>query len=124
MRLTDPTLLDAFRRPDPADLPTPFVEIDKDRLTRNLRGMQARAAASGVTLRPHIKTHKSLAIARRLSGEHGFVRFTDMAPAIGSRVRIFPNHSCAVVAQFDTATLRHSDGRAVTLRVDARGRQT
>ncbi|MFK0277210.1 hypothetical protein ACIQUG_26285 [Ensifer sp. NPDC090286] len=123
MKLTDPTLLDTFRRPDPADLPTPFVEIDESRRMRNLRGMQARAAASGVAL-PHIKTHKSLAIARRFSEEHSFVRFTDMAPAIGSLVRIFPNHSCAVVAQFDTATLRQSDGRAVTLRVDARGRQT
>ncbi|WP_234804181.1 alanine racemase [Ensifer adhaerens] len=60
----------------------------------------------------------------RLSEEHGFVRFFDTPPAIGSRVRIFPNHSCAVVAQFDGVTLRRSDGRAVALRVDARGRQT
>ena len=60
----------------------------------------------------------------RLSEEHGFVRFADAPPAIGSRVRIFPNHSCAVVAQFDNVTLRPSDGGAVTLRVDARGRQT
>ncbi|MBD9651854.1 hypothetical protein IB267_26205 [Ensifer sp. ENS09] len=124
MRLTDLTLLDAFRRPDPADLPTLCVKIDEDRLTRSLRDVQARAVASGVALRPHIKTHKSVAIARRLSEEHGFVRFTDMAPAIGSRVRSFPNHSCAVGAQFDTVTLRQAHGRAVTLRVDARGRQT
>ncbi|WVT75861.1 alanine racemase (plasmid) [Sinorhizobium chiapasense] len=60
----------------------------------------------------------------RLSEEHGFVRFADAPPAVGSRVRIFPNHSCAVVAQFDNVTLRQSDGRAVAFRVDARGRQT
>ncbi|MCA0343552.1 alanine racemase [Allorhizobium pseudoryzae] len=60
----------------------------------------------------------------RLSEEHGFVRFLDTPPAIGGRVRIFPNHSCAVVAQFNSVTLRQSDGRAVALRVDARGRQT
>ncbi|WP_429818543.1 alanine racemase [Ensifer sp. B1-9] len=65
MRLTDSTLIAAFRRPNAADLPTPYVELDEIRLMSNLRGMQARADASGVTLRPHIKTHKSLAIARR-----------------------------------------------------------
>jgi D-serine deaminase-like pyridoxal phosphate-dependent protein len=63
--LTDAAPIAAFLRPVPADLPTPYVEIDEDRLTRNLRGMQARAMAAGVTLRPHIKTHKCLAIARR-----------------------------------------------------------
>ncbi len=65
MILTDSTLIAAFRRPSPADLPTPYVELDEDRLTANLRGMQTRADAAGVALRPHIKTHKSLAIARR-----------------------------------------------------------
>ncbi|AXC51301.1 alanine racemase [Paracoccus suum] len=60
----------------------------------------------------------------RLSEEHGFVRFSDTAPDIGSRVRIFPNHSCAVMAQFDSVNLRQADGRTVVLRVDARGRQT
>lgn len=60
----------------------------------------------------------------RLSEEHGFVRFSETPPAIGSRVRIFPNHSCAVVAQFDRVTLRQLDGRPRTLSTDARGRQT
>lgn len=60
----------------------------------------------------------------RLSEEHGFVRCSDTPPAIGSRVRIFPNHSCAVVAQFDWVTLRQSDGQPRTLSTDARGRQT
>lgn len=60
----------------------------------------------------------------RLSEEHGFVRFSETPPAIGSRVRIFPNHSCAVVAQFDRVTLRQLNGRPRTLSTDARGRQT
>ncbi|QWK79972.1 alanine racemase [Ochrobactrum sp. BTU1] len=59
----------------------------------------------------------------RLSEEHGFVRFSHTPPAIGNRVRIFPNHSCAVVAQFDRVTLRKLDGRPHTLSTDARGRQ-
>ena len=47
------------------DLPTPCLLIEKTRLEANLRLMQEKAEANGVTLRPHIKTHKSLAIARQ-----------------------------------------------------------
>ncbi|OIS92386.1 alanine racemase [Brucella cytisi] len=60
----------------------------------------------------------------RLSEEHGFVCFSDTPPLVGSRVRIFPNHSCAVIAQFDQVTLRQSDGRTRTLSIEARGHQT
>ncbi|MSP82578.1 MAG: alanine racemase [Alphaproteobacteria bacterium] len=42
---------------------TPAVVIDKPRLQANIDAMQARAAHHGVTLRPHIKTHKCLEIA-------------------------------------------------------------
>ena len=48
-----------------ANLSTPAPLVDRDRLTRNLDRMQARAEANGVTLRPHAKTHKSVALARR-----------------------------------------------------------
>lgn len=47
------------------DLPTPALLVDLDRLEASLGAMQVRADAQGVALRPHIKTHKSLAIARR-----------------------------------------------------------
>lgn len=60
----------------------------------------------------------------RLSEEHGFVRFTGTPPRIGSRVRVFPNHACVVIAQFDAVILRQPDGQAVRIRVDARGCQT
>lgn len=56
---------DNLHRPMPAGHPTPYVEIDSARLERNLRAMQAKADAAGVALRPHIKTHKSVAVARR-----------------------------------------------------------
>lgn len=59
----------------------------------------------------------------KLSEEHGFVRHDGNAPRVGSRVRIFPNHACAVVAQFDAVTLRKIDGRSVVLPIDARGNQ-
>jgi D-serine deaminase-like pyridoxal phosphate-dependent protein len=46
-------------------LNTPALVVDLNRLHRNILGMQAAASAAGVKLRPHIKTHKSLAIAKR-----------------------------------------------------------
>ena len=47
------------------DLQTPCVLIEQHRLEQNLRRMQGKARANGVSLRPHVKTHKSLQIARR-----------------------------------------------------------
>lgn len=44
---------------------TPSLLIDADRVERNLREMAAVAADAGVALRPHIKTHKSPALALR-----------------------------------------------------------
>ena len=45
-------------------LSTPCLLIDRSRLDANLRRMQQRADANDVALRPHVKTHKSLALAR------------------------------------------------------------
>lgn len=60
----------------------------------------------------------------RLSEEHGFVPFSGHPLPLGSRVRVFPNHSCASIANFDHFTLHHADGEATTLPVDARCCQT
>src|SRR5579871_2268382 len=48
-----------------ADVPTPALIVDLDRLERNLGAMQDLAARSGRRLRPHAKAHKSIAIMRR-----------------------------------------------------------
>ncbi len=47
------------------DLNTPCLLVDRLRLEENLSRMQRRANENHVSLRPHIKTHKSVAIARR-----------------------------------------------------------
>lgn len=60
----------------------------------------------------------------RLSEEHGFVPFSGRPLPLGSRVRVFPNHSCASIANFDHFTLRHTNGEATVLPVDARSCQT
>jgi D-serine deaminase-like pyridoxal phosphate-dependent protein len=49
----------------PWDIETPAVVVDTTRLERNLKRMQAVAAAAGAVLRPHAKTHKCLQIGRR-----------------------------------------------------------
>ncbi|MDE2356178.1 MAG: DSD1 family PLP-dependent enzyme [Alphaproteobacteria bacterium] len=48
-----------------ADLNTPALVLDLDAFTRNLETMAAFAAARGLALRPHAKTHKCAQIARR-----------------------------------------------------------
>lgn len=47
------------------ELPTPCLLVERSRLENNLQAMQARADSQGVRLRPHIKTHKSVALARK-----------------------------------------------------------
>ncbi len=46
------------------DLPTPALLVDRERLLRNIATMQAACDAAGLELWPHIKTHKTVAIAR------------------------------------------------------------
>ena len=45
-------------------LDTPALLIDLSAMTRNIERMAAFARSRGVGLRPHVKTHKSVAIAR------------------------------------------------------------
>ena len=46
-------------------LNTPALIVDREALDRNIAAMAAKAAAAGVALRPHAKTHKCAAVARR-----------------------------------------------------------
>lgn len=47
------------------ELATPAILVDRTRLEHNIRSMQAAGDAHGVELRPHMKTHKMVAVARR-----------------------------------------------------------
>ena len=46
------------------ELNTPVLVVEREVLERNIRKMAGIARSAGVALRPHAKTHKSLAIAR------------------------------------------------------------
>jgi 3-hydroxy-D-aspartate aldolase len=48
-----------------ADLPTPALVVDIDKLESNVSQMAAYAQQAGVSLRPHVKTHKVPEIGRR-----------------------------------------------------------
>lgn len=85
-------------------LPTPALLLDLDVLDANLRRMAGRAAALGVALRPHVKTHKCIEVAERqrafgiagitvstlyearVFAEHGFADITWAFPVILSRL--------------------------------------
>jgi len=49
----------------PPDIVTPAILLDVAIVDANIRRMQAHATASSVGLRPHAKTHKSVAVGRR-----------------------------------------------------------
>lgn len=49
---------------DPAVVETPIGLVDLERVRANARGVASYAAEHGLSWRPHVKTHKSLAVAR------------------------------------------------------------
>lgn len=57
------------------ELPTPALLVDRDRLERNLDDVATVMRDAGVALRPHIKTSKCLAVARRQL-DRGAIGFT------------------------------------------------
>ena len=46
------------------DLPTPCLVLDADRMERNIARLRQRLDGLGVALRPHLKTAKSVEVAR------------------------------------------------------------
>ncbi|HZQ03877.1 MAG TPA: alanine racemase [Gaiellaceae bacterium] len=84
-----------MRLPRLESVPTPALVLDRSVLVENIAGMAARAAAAGVALRPHAKTHKSLAVAS-LQREHG---------AEGLTVATVHEAECFARAGFDDVLL-------------------
>jgi D-serine deaminase-like pyridoxal phosphate-dependent protein len=64
MKITDESR--ATRRPV-ASLDTPFLALDPERMERNLARLEQRMRELGVALRPHMKTHKSIEVGKRMS---------------------------------------------------------
>ena len=65
-----------------ADLPTPCLVLDRTILDRNIRVMAAALGRLGVPLRPHMKTAKSIDVARlAVAGQPGGITVSTLAEA-------------------------------------------
>ena len=65
-----------------ADLRTPCLVLDRPKLERNLQRMADAVAKHGLPLRPHMKTAKSIEVARRvLQGQPGGITVSTLAEA-------------------------------------------
>lgn len=70
--------------PDPrlATLTTPCLVLDEEKMMQNIDRLAAHTARLGVTLRPHLKTAKSVEVARRLlTGGNGPATVSTLAEA-------------------------------------------
>jgi D-serine deaminase-like pyridoxal phosphate-dependent protein len=105
-------------------LDTPALLVDLGRLDENIDAMAARARHVGLALRPHFKTHKSTAIARRqlAAGAVGItVAKLDEAEALiddGVDVPILLAYQVVAAPKLDRA-IRLASRAPVTLAVDS-----
>ncbi|MCW1952057.1 MAG: alanine racemase [Octadecabacter sp.] len=68
----------------PLTLETPALLLDQVKMMRNIDRLEGRAKALGVTLRPHLKTAKSVEVSTRLSGgAQGAITVSTLAEAEG-----------------------------------------
>ena len=66
-----------------ADITTPAVLIERAKVEKNTQDMARRAHRLGVRLRPHVKTHKCVEIARMQVGDHfGGITVSTFAEAV------------------------------------------
>src|SRR3974390_30397 len=65
-----------------SDLPTPCLVLDRQKLMRNIRTMAGNLSRHRVPLRPHMKTAKSIEVARlALVGQPGGITVSTLAEA-------------------------------------------
>ncbi|MDX1622669.1 MAG: alanine racemase [Gemmatimonadota bacterium] len=111
------------------DLPTPALLVDLDVLEENVGWMANRADALGVALRPHLKTHKCVEIARlqreagargatvatleeaRAFAHHGFEDLTWAFPVIPGRI----DEALAIAERIDFRLLVDSEAAVEAL---------
>ncbi|HEY6919762.1 MAG TPA: alanine racemase [Tabrizicola sp.] len=119
--------------PSLADVQTPALVLDETRMARNIARLADRAAALGVSLRPHLKTAKSVDVARLLTGgKFGPITvstlaeaevflnagYTDILYAVGiapqklDRVRALRARGCDLVVILDSEAQAEAVARA------------
>jgi D-serine deaminase-like pyridoxal phosphate-dependent protein len=89
-------------------LKTPSLVLDVGRVRRNAERVSSRARELGVELRPHVKTHKCVEVARiQTAGHSGAITVSTLAEARAFRAHGFSNITYAVPIEpgkFEEAT--------------------
>jgi D-serine deaminase-like pyridoxal phosphate-dependent protein len=104
------------------DLPTPCLVLDRQKLQRNIRTMTGHLARHNVPLRPHMKTAKSIDVARLvLAGQPGGITVSTLAEA-----EYFAGHGIVDIlyavgitpARLDQVARLNADGANITVITD------
>jgi D-serine deaminase-like pyridoxal phosphate-dependent protein len=105
-----------------ADLPTPALVLDLARLRRNIRRMSDRYRGLGVRLRPHLKTAKSVDVARlAVDGHFGGITVSTLKEAEHFAAHGFRDilyAVCVAPGKLDQAAALIRSGVALTLVTD------
>jgi D-serine deaminase-like pyridoxal phosphate-dependent protein len=103
-------------------LSTPCALVDLDRLEANARRMAEKALRLGVRLRPHVKTHRCVEIARIQTGLHfGGITVSTLAEAHAFAARGFSDITYAVPVapqKINDAADLHAEIHSLNLLVD------
>jgi D-serine deaminase-like pyridoxal phosphate-dependent protein len=104
------------------DLPTPCLVLDRQKLLRNIRAMAKHLSRHNVPLRPHMKTAKSIDVARLvLAGQPGGITVSTLAEA-----EYFAGHGVVDImyavgitpARLDQVARLNADGANITVITD------
>ena len=103
------------------DLPTPCLVLDRTILRRNIAGMATVLARHGVPLRPHMKTAKSIDVARLVLTGQGGITVSTLAEA-----EYFAAHGITDIlyavgitpAKLDQVALLNADGADIAVITD------
>jgi len=103
-------------------LPTPSLLLDGARVERNVARMGARIAGLGASLRPHVKTHKSIEVARMqaAAGMRG-ITVSTLAEARAFAAHGFDDITYAVPIErgkFDAVAQMNADGARLAVITD------
>jgi D-serine deaminase-like pyridoxal phosphate-dependent protein len=105
------------------DIPTPSLVLDRGRLLRNISRMAEAAERNGVALRPHLKTAKSIEIARlALEGQPGGIAVSTLKEAeyfAGHGIRDIQYAVSIVPDKLDRVAAIQKLGARITLVTDS-----
>ena len=106
------------------DLDTPALVLDRARLSANLAAMRRRLDRHGVRLRPHLKTAKSVEVARLAVGDGGPITVSTLREAEGFAAAGFTDITYAVgivPGRFDRMAALLAKGVRLTVITDDAG---